>query len=98
MSGVKVLTRGLKSTFSQLDQVIRVRGAMTQCVCALINMNGVRWHIKMWNWVVKHIRVGLQDVPSTLRNPVETLATVNGSKVEWSKDISVQVSEVQNLW
>jgi hypothetical protein len=46
---------------------------------------------------VKHIRVGLQDIPSTLRNPVATLATVNGSKVEWSKDISVQVSEVQKL-
>jgi hypothetical protein len=46
---------------------------------------------------VKHIRVGLQDVPSALRNPVATLATVNGSKVEWSKNISVQVSEVQKL-
>jgi hypothetical protein len=60
-------------------------------------MNGVPWHIKMWNWVVKHIRVELQDVPSTLRNPVATLATVNGSEVEWSKDISVRVSEVQKL-
>ncbi len=46
---------------------------------------------------MKHIRVGLHDVPSAPRNPVVTLATVNGSEVEWSEDISVQVSEVQKL-
>ncbi len=46
---------------------------------------------------MKHIRVGLQDVPSALRNPVATLATVNGSKVKWSKDMNVRVSVVQKL-
>jgi hypothetical protein len=60
-------------------------------------MNGVLWHIKTWDWVVKHISVGLQDILRALRNPVMTLATVNGSEVEWSKDISVQMSEVQKL-
>ena len=70
---------------------------MTRCVHTLINMDGEHWHIETLNWILKHIRVGLQDVPSTLRNPVATLATVNGSEVEWSKDLSVRVSEVQNL-
>jgi hypothetical protein len=48
----------------------------------------------MWNRIVKHVRVRLKYVPSTLRNPIPTLRTMNGSDLKRPMNECVGMSEV----
>lgn len=95
LSGVKALTRGLISTFCRQWQFSCLSGAITRCVRIPININGVCQNIKTWNLIVKHVRVGLQFIPSILRYVIVTLTTMNGRKIKRPMNECIRVSEVQ---
>jgi hypothetical protein len=63
-------------------------------MCAAVNMNGVSWNVKTWNWIVKHVGMRLQFVPSILRNSITTLPAMNESKIKWPMNEHVGMSQV----
>jgi hypothetical protein len=67
---------------------------MEGSVCSAVHVDQICWHIKMWNWIVKHDRMGFEDVPLCLRDSVMTLALIDNGKVKRAMDESVRVSEI----
>jgi hypothetical protein len=95
LSGVKASTRRLIITFYRLYQVIGLEGTKRRCVCTMVDVNRISWNIKMWNWIVKHVGMRLQLVPSILGNAITTLLAMNDSKIKWPMNECVGMSQVE---
>ncbi len=61
---------------------------------ASINVNGVCRHIKTWNKVVKEMTMGFENIPFGLTYSVPTLPIIDSSKIEWTMNECVQMSEI----
>jgi hypothetical protein len=95
LSGVKASTRRLIITFCRLYQVICLEGTKRQCVCAAVDVNRISRNIKTWNWIVKHVGMRLQLVPSILGNGITTFLAMNDSKIKWPMNKRVGMSQVK---
>jgi hypothetical protein len=95
LSGVKTSSRRLIITFCRLYQVICLEGTKRRCVCTVVDVNGISWNIKTWNWIVKHVGMRLQLVPSILGNGIMTLSAMNESKIKWPMNEHVVMSQVE---
>ncbi len=58
-------------------------------------MNGISRNIETWNWIVKHVGMRLQLVPSILGNAITTLLATNDSKIKWPMNERVGMSQVE---
>jgi hypothetical protein len=74
--------------------------AVVDSVGTAVHVYQIRWDIKPWNGIIKHIAVQFKGVPMSLMHPVVTLASMNFGKVEWAIDVcigSCQV-DVRTVW
>ena len=63
-------------------------------VSTTIDVDGVRRYVKAGYWILKHIGVLAKDVPVGCLYAIPRLATIDSSKVEWTVDESIMVSNV----
>ncbi len=63
-------------------------------VRTVVNVDGIRWDIELWNGVVEHVEMLLENIPVDLRDTISGFPTVDGSKFEWSVNGRIEMCQI----